>query len=97
MEIAFMVGAIRVGIRKDISPIINKKILFKTIGIMTIFGILGSITTYHIKINYTIFFALATLFNGVVILISWPFLKQMARGLTVDETGQEIHPEESFT
>ncbi|MEI6426396.1 MAG: oligosaccharide flippase family protein, partial [Candidatus Absconditabacteria bacterium] len=96
MELVFMGGAIYVGIRKDISPIIDKKILRRTIGMICLFAVIGIGVTYNMQVSYTMFFILASIFNGTMLLISRKSLKKMGRGLTVDESGQEIHPEETY-
>jgi hypothetical protein len=82
--------------RKDISPILNTKILGKTMISLLLFGIIWALITYHIEVNYTMFFVLAGIFNWAMLLTSWSSLKKMGRGLTVDETGQEVHPEETY-
>ncbi|MEI7563337.1 MAG: hypothetical protein WCJ39_06940 [bacterium] len=82
------------GVRKDISPILNGKILTRTLLVMGLFALIGALITYNMQVGYLAFFLLGGVLNGLVLLVSWPFLKQMARGLTVDETGTELRPEE---
>ena len=94
MELIFMGWAIRVGVRQDISPILNNKILLRTLLIMWLFALVGAVITYNMQVGYVAFLILGGVLNGLVLLVSWPFLKQMARGLTVDETGTELRPEE---
>ena len=48
------------------------------------------------EIWYISFFVVAAIINGTALLLSWPHLKKMWRWLTVDESGQEIHPEETY-
>lgn len=95
MELIFMWWAIYIWIKKEISPILSKKILTKTSVIMIVFAIIWALLTYNIQINYRMFFILWALLNGTVLLISRPYLKIMARGLTVDESNQEIRLEET--
>jgi O-antigen/teichoic acid export membrane protein len=85
MEALFMIWAIRTGHRKWISPIINKKILAQTLAIMWWFALIWWVITYNIEINYLSFFVLGLILNWIVVLISLPMLKKMARWLTVEE------------
>jgi small neutral amino acid transporter SnatA (MarC family) len=84
----------RVGVRQDVSPILNSKILFRTLLVMGLFALVGALITYNMQVGYGSFLIIGGILNGLVLLVSWPFLKQMARGLTVDETGKELRPEE---
>ena len=84
MEFIFMSLAIRVGFRKSVSPILSKKIFWKTCLILTGFAAVWWTVTTHIHMSYVSFFIIAIVLNWSVALISLPLLKKMGRGLTVE-------------
>ena len=96
MELVFMWWAIVVWIRKNISPILDKKILIRSGFIMVGLAIVWVLITSNMNIWYISFFIVAAIINGLALLLSRSSLKKMWRGLTVDESGQEIHPEETY-
>ena len=77
MELLFMVGAIRVGYRKKISPIINTKVFQTNILILIGFSLVGYAVTHMMTIGYVSFFVVAGLLNGALILVSLPTLKKI--------------------
>lgn len=87
-----MGGAIGIAIRKKVAPILHKKTLFSVLAIMIGFAIVGYVITSHITITYGLFFIIAAVLNGIVVLLSWNLLKKMARALTIEDTPeQELH------
>ncbi len=85
IEFLFVIGAIRMGIRKKVQPIFAIRKLF----ILTMILVLATALWYgvmHIrKINILEFFLVAILLNALIVYVSLPTIKKVARGLTVED------------
>ncbi|MFA5748212.1 MAG: hypothetical protein WC872_03830 [Candidatus Absconditabacterales bacterium] len=85
IEIIFMFGAILVGIRKKISPVIDYKKIFKLFGLIILFAFFAYVFNNYFKIGLIGFFIFVPIFNLILIWVSLPIIKKVARGLTVEE------------
>lgn len=90
IEFVFMVGAIRIGKRKKVQPIVSWKLSWKlSLVLLGMIGI-GYWITYFRTINVLRFFVVAILLNLSVVYVSLPIIKKIAKGLTVDEAASEV-------
>lgn len=87
IEMVYTFGAMRIAHRRQLTPIVQKRPFRTLIAIVGIAGVLGfGINRYllpHIT-NRGVFFALVLLFNGLIALVSWKPMKQIAKKLTID-------------
>lgn len=80
-----MLGAIRVGRRKKVQPILSWKISRRLLGILFLMTGVGYTITYFLDITMLRFFVIAAVLNLGVLRISLPSVKKIARGLTTEE------------
>lgn len=90
IELLFMLGAIRVGKRKKVQPIFSWKIWWKLILILLSMMLVWYIITYFVFINILRFFVIAAILNALVVYISLPTIKKIAKGLTVEDSPESI-------
>ncbi|MFA7298826.1 MAG: oligosaccharide flippase family protein [Candidatus Absconditabacterales bacterium] len=86
IEFLFMLGAIRMGKMKKVSPIFSLKIGGKLTLVLIALSIVGYTITYFLHINVLRFFVIAIVINALAVYISLPLIKKIAKGLTVDDT-----------
>ena len=87
IEMMFTFGAIFIAYRNKLIPTIQKKTFRLLISILFIAGIIGrGIHSYlsALEMNWLRFFAIAILFNGLILLASFKPIKKIAKGLTID-------------
>jgi hypothetical protein len=60
--------------------------VFRLSLILCVFAVIGLILRYFVSLNYLSFFAVAIVFNGLLVLTSLPAIKKVAKGLTVEDT-----------
>ena len=84
MEFIFMSLAIRVGIRKAVTPVLSKKVFLRVCLVLACFAAVWRAVTSHVHMTYLSFFIIAIILNWSVALVSLPLLKKMGRGLTVE-------------
>lgn len=87
IEFVYTFGAIRIAHRAKLTPIVQKKHFWY----LTLVLILACATGFGIhqyfgntEISLLTFFATALIFNGIIFLISFKSIKEVAKGLTVD-------------
>lgn len=86
IELVFMVWAIFIARRKRIYPFFGLSSVFRLSLILCVFAVIGLILRYFVSLNYLSFFAVAIVFNGLLVLTSLPAIKKVAKGLTVEDT-----------
>ena len=86
IELLFMLGAIRIGKRKKVSPIFSLKIWWKLTWILLLLSGVGYAITYFRHINMLRFFVVAIVLNAIAVYVSLPLIKRIAKGLTVEDT-----------
>jgi hypothetical protein len=96
MEILFVIGAIGTGMRHKVSPIMNGNIIFQISLIMWWFAMIGRAITrlWIIDMGYLEFFIIAWILNLWVVWVSYKLLKRISRGLSVQETVEQVDPNE---
>lgn len=87
IELLFMFGAIRVGKRKKVQPILSMKILRKLIVSLLCLAIPGYVITSLRTINVLRFFIIGAVLNLAVLYFFLPTVKKIAKWLTVDDAG----------
>jgi O-antigen/teichoic acid export membrane protein len=88
IEIVYTFGAIRIAHRRNLTPILQKKPFWTLALVLILAGMIGfGINQYLVaqSTNWILFFILVLLFNGLIALASFKSIKQIAKGLTVDE------------
>jgi len=90
IEFIFMIGAIRVGKIKNVSPVFSLKTWWMLILILLVMIAVGYGIVSFWAINILRFFIIAILLNLTVVYISLPMIKKIAKGLTVDEAVSEV-------
>jgi O-antigen/teichoic acid export membrane protein len=85
IELLFMFGAIRVGKRKKIQPIFSLRIWWILVSILLFMSGIGYAIMHIWTIHILRFFVIAFLLNSLVIYVSLPYIKKIARGLTVED------------
>lgn len=85
IELLFMLGAIRVGKRKKISPLYAAKNMRKLTLILIGFAIIGYMLDVYVQMNMAWFFAIVITFNGLIVLASRRTIKSVAKWLTVED------------
>jgi O-antigen/teichoic acid export membrane protein len=96
MEVLFMSWAIITWIRHKVSPIMNTTIILQIILIMGWFAVIGRAITrlWITDMGYLEFFIIAGILNLWVIWASYKLLKRISRGLSVQESVEQIDPNE---
>ena len=87
IEFLFMFGAIRVGKRKKVQPILSMKILWRLVVSLLCLAILWYTVTCLRTINILRFFVIGAALNLSVLYFFLPTIKKIAKWLTVDDTG----------
>jgi O-antigen/teichoic acid export membrane protein len=86
IELLFMLGAIRIGKTKKVSPIFSLKTWWKLTLVLIVFSLVGYAITYFRHINMLRFFVVAIVLNALAVYVSLPTIKKIAKWLTVDDT-----------
>jgi len=86
IELLFVIGVIRVGRRKKVQPVFSWKIWRKLLLVLIVMSAVGYGITYFRNINVLRFFIVALALNLLVIYVSLPTIKKIAKGLTVEDT-----------
>ena len=90
IELLFMLGAIRVGHRKKVQPIFSLRKWFLLLLILILGTWIGySIVTIR-HINILRFLIVAIVLNLLIIYVSLPTIKKVAKGLTVEDAVEPI-------
>lgn len=89
IEIMFMIWWFRIAQSHKIQVIFENNLLWKVISILGITGIIGYIINYYIVFSVWWFLGIATVFNGLVVLVSLPTLKKIARRLAIENWENE--------
>lgn len=84
IEFMFMVWAMCVAYRKKVSPIISWKKIWILTALLSGLAVVGAMVSLYLSLSLWQFFLVAAVLNGVVILLSLPVIRKVARGLTVD-------------
>ncbi|MDR2540333.1 MAG: polysaccharide biosynthesis C-terminal domain-containing protein [Candidatus Peribacteria bacterium] len=87
IEFVYTFGAIRIAYRANLTPIVEKKHFWYLTLVLIIAGIIGfGINQYfgNTEISLLTFFATALIFNGIIFLVSFKSIKEVAKGLTID-------------
>lgn len=84
IEILFMLGAIWVAQTHKIQVLFEKNILWKVLGIMSLWALVWYGINHFLVLNVRTFFLVWAIFNGLIVLISRSTLKQIARRLTIE-------------
>jgi len=82
IELIFMFGAIRVGKRKKVQPIFSLKIWWKIFLMLLWMSVVWYIITYFRTMNILQFFIVALVLNWLVVYLSLPMIKKIAKWLT---------------
>lgn len=87
IEVIFTLGAIGLGIKKQLTPQLSKKVWFQLFGILVFFALMG-VGIYYFFLgqwtNIIRFFLVAWVFNLLLVLTSLKPMKKVAKGLTND-------------
>ena len=93
IELLFMVGAIFIARRIKLHPLFEKKRIFILTAIIAVFTVIAYFADLYLVTNRRNLFAVWLAVNWLLIYISLPYIKKVARGLTFDEAAV-IVPEE---
>jgi hypothetical protein len=52
----------------------------------------GGVVSLYLPLNLWQFFLVAAVLNGIAIWLSLPVIRKVARGLTVEESGDQLLP-----
>jgi len=74
-----MLGAIRVGRKKHIQPIVSWKIMRKLLALLLMLSGVGYAITYFRTITIPWFFIVAIVLNLIIVYISLPVIKKIAK------------------
>lgn len=86
IELLFMLGAIRIGKRQHVQPVFSSKIRWKLIILLVGMSAVGYSITYFRTINVLRFFIVAIPLNLLIVYLSLPTIKKIAKWLTVEDT-----------
>jgi protein-S-isoprenylcysteine O-methyltransferase Ste14 len=87
IEIVYTFGAMRIAHHRHLTPTVQKKPFRMLVVILVLAGMVGLGINQYLSLQETnrlSFFILALLFNGLIALVSFKPIKQVAKGLTVD-------------
>ena len=90
IELMFMIWAIFVGKRKHIQPVFSWNIRWKILIILASMSAVGYTITHVWNLSMLRFFIVAIPLNLIVLYISLPLIKKIAKWLTVEDA---MHPE----
>lgn len=93
IELIFMVGAIFIARRIKLYPLFEKKRIFILTAIIAVFTVIAYFADQFLVTNRRNLFAVWLAVNWLLIYISLPYIKKVARGLTFEEVAV-IVPEE---
>jgi O-antigen/teichoic acid export membrane protein len=85
IEFLFMIGAIRIGMRKKVQPIFSRSKLFLLMGILVGVSGLWYFADHYFVHSFVRFFIIAILLNAFLLLLSRRPIKKIAKWLTVEE------------
>lgn len=85
IELIFMLWAIFVARRKKIYPFFPMSSVVRLSLILFVFAVGWFLLNHFISFNYFSFFAVVLAFNGLLVFVSLPAIKKVAKGLTVEE------------
>ncbi len=88
IEWLFMMGAMRVGKIKKVQPIYQRSLRIKIYWIIVLSALIGYFAIGYIHLNMWLFFVVAIIFNGLIVLASLRTIKKIARWLTIEENIQ---------
>lgn len=86
IELLFMFGAIRVGKRKKVQPILSKKIIRRLLISLSWLAASGYVITSLRTINVLRFFIIGAIINLSIVYFTLPTIKKIAKWLTVEDT-----------
>lgn len=86
IELLFMLGAIRIGKRQHVEPIISWNIWRKLFGILLTMSVIWYGITYFVQIDILWFFIVASVLNLGIVYISLSTIKKIAKWLTGVDT-----------
>ncbi len=92
IELLFMCGAIWVGKRKQVQPIFSLHIWGKLLLLLLLMWSVGYILLHMFAITIFRFFVIAIILNLLVLYLSLPSIKKIAKWLTVEDTPNEDIP-----
>lgn len=86
IEFIFMMGAIRIGKRKKVQPIFSLRKLLSLMGILVVAAGVWFFIDRYIVNSFVLFFIVAILLNGLILLLSRRPIKAIAKWLTSDDS-----------
>lgn len=84
LEFLFMAWAIIVSFNKKISPIVSSKKMLSLLSIIVLAWLVWFFATQYFSMTILNFFLIATVLNMILIFVSLPNIKKVARGLTFE-------------
>jgi len=85
IELLFMFGAIIVGKRKNISPLFSLKTWGMLLWVLLVMAIIGYASMHIWTVTLLQFFAIAFVLNILAVYVSLPYIKKIAKGLTIED------------